>query len=185
MSSSVAKVREPRLERVTEVGPDQLKSLVALYEAAYRDDELYSEKGSKRIRRYLRWLLRHARGAFWIAWSGEKPVGFLALEELDPVPEIHEIVVAPEWQGRGLAERLMEEALAYLRQRGWRRVALWVGEYNFRAQRFYRRLGFRITDRVGIWLRMEKELQEKECTSSRSTASAVSASERGSFSSGV
>ncbi len=173
------------IKRLSESDPILLDQLAEIYEAAYRQEPLYAEKGKGRIKRYLRWLLKHARGAFWIAWENQRPVGFLALEELEPVPEVHEIVVAPDWQGRGLSEKLMEKALAYLKEKGYEKVALWVGEYNFRAQRFYRKFGFEINDKVGIWLRMEKALQEKERASSQSTRKAVSTSESKIVSSGV
>ena len=174
-----------RFQRISRPEPELLKKLVELYERAYGEDLRYAESGRKRIKRYLKWLFRHARGAFWVAFEGDEPVGFVALEELEPVPEIHEIVVDPNWRGKSLSRKLMEKALNYLSRRGFSRVALWVGEYNQRARHFYEKLGFRITDQAGVWLRMEKELQESESASSLRTSRAVSASESERVSSGV
>jgi len=120
-----------------------------------------------------------------VAFEKEIPVGFLALEEKRPIPEIHEIAVLPAFKGRHLAEKLMHEALSHLKTKGYQRVALWVGEHNLRAQRFYAKCGFKKTGKDGIWIRMEKELQEKEFTSSHKTAKASSTSEREIVSSGV
>ncbi|RUM88153.1 MAG: GNAT family N-acetyltransferase [Thermodesulfatator sp.] len=173
------------LRKVTRISSELLDKLVGLYERAYAEDLRYAEIGRRRIKRYLKWLLKHARGAFWVAFEGDEPVGFVALEELEPVPEIHEIVVSPEWRGKNLAEKLMQEALDYLSHRGFSRVALWVGEHNRRARHFYEKLGFQPREKAGVWLRMEKRLQGRESTSSRSTRQAVSASESERVSSGV
>lgn len=173
-----------RISRVPSLDAELLAQLTEIYARAYRDEPLYAEQGLKRIRRYLKWLFRHARGAFWVARAGRDPVGFLALEEMEPVPEIHEIAVDPEWQGKNVARKLMQEALNYLKEKGYARVGLWVGEHNLRAQRFYQRLGFVPGERVGIWLRMEKDLQPDRASSSN-TRKAVSTSEREILSSGV
>ncbi|QJA05665.1 GNAT family N-acetyltransferase [Thermosulfurimonas marina] len=173
------------LKKIDRPHPELLEKLVELYERAYQEDLRYAEIGRRRIKRYLKWLFKHARGAFWVAFEGEEPVGFVALEEMGPVPEIHEIVVSPEWRGRSLAEKLMQEALDYLSRRGFSRVALWVGEHNQRARHFYEKMGFQITEKAGVWLRMEKELQERERASSLRTRQAVSASESERVSSGV
>lgn len=173
------------IKRFSTLPKELLAALVDLYQEAYRDDPTYAYRERKRIKSYLKWLLRHARGGFWVAFEKEKPVGFLALEEMPQAPEIHEIVVLPEFKGQHLAEKLMAEALSYLQAKGYPRVALWVGEHNLRAQRFYEKFGFKKIGKDGIWIRMEKNLQEKDLTSSHKTAKASSTSEREMVSSGV
>jgi len=46
-------------------------------------------------------------------------------------------------RGRGVAAALMEDAIAWARSRGAPALYLSVWENNERAQRFYRRYGFR------------------------------------------
>ncbi len=142
---------------------DLAKDLERLYLEAYRDDYLYAYREPKRVRRYLRWLIKHAQGGFWVALAGERPVGFLALQpdcrfQGEVVPEIHELVVDPEYQGQSVARKLMEEAFRFLEERGYSRVALWVGEKNEKAKHFYQNLGFEETSRQGAWIRMERPL---------------------------
>ncbi len=134
-----------------------------LYLEAYGQDYLYAYRDPKRVRRYLRWLLKHAQGGFWVAFDRGRPVAFLALQpdcrfQGETVPEIHELVVSPRYQGRRMARKLMEEAFRFLEERGFNKVALWVGEHNERAKKFYRRLGFRETAKQGSWIRMERDL---------------------------
>ncbi len=172
---------------------DLIKDLQRIYMAAYQEDYLYAYREPGRIKRYLKWLMKHAKGGFFVAFVDDRPVGFLALQpdcrfHGEIVPEIHELVVDPEFQGLGLGKRLMERAFEFLRHRGFSRVALWVGEKNETAKKFYEKLGFKITARQGSWLRMEKELQTSEDSRSRSlskTRKASTTSESSIFSSGV
>jgi ribosomal protein S18 acetylase RimI-like enzyme len=56
---------------------------------------------------------------------------------------IRGMAVQPRWQATGIAERLLEAAMAELRARGCGRVTLDTTEPLHRAMRFYERNGFR------------------------------------------
>lgn len=58
--------------------------------------------------------------------------------------ELQSIYLDPEHWGRGLGWALHEEALARLRQDGYRRATLWVLDGNGRARRFYARAGWSV-----------------------------------------
>lgn len=66
---------------------------------------------------------------------------------------VHDIVVAPESRGEGVATDLLEAALEWLRSKGAPRVVLWTAEPNGGAQRLFTHLGFRRT-----MVEMTKEL---------------------------
>ena len=57
--------------------------------------------------------------------------------------ELHRLYVAKEWHGRGVAHRLMSEALSTALNVGSDYIWLGVWEYNPRAIAFYRKYGFR------------------------------------------
>ena len=59
-----------------------------------------------------------------------------------PSIELRQFYVLAAWQGRGLAQLLMEWALGEARQRGAKDMYLSVFTDNHRARRFYRRYGF-------------------------------------------
>lgn len=76
--------------------------------------------------------------------------------------ELHRLYVDPATKGAGVAQALMDEALAWARGKGARAMYLSVWENNTRAQAFYRRYGFqhvgehkfmvgRVADRDFIW----------------------------------
>ena len=52
------------------------------------------------------------------------------------------VAVDPDYWGHGIATRLMEDLLGFLRAKNFRRVILWTHQDNVRAQRMYERLGF-------------------------------------------
>ncbi len=74
------------------------------------------------------------------------------------------MAVLPEWQGSGVAEQLLKQAEAELRDLGCRRVTLDTTAPLKRAMRFYERHGYTATGRVADFFGMPlyeyaKELQ--------------------------
>ena len=76
--------------------------------------------------------------------------------------ELHRLYVDASVKGAGVAQALMDDALAWARGKGARVMYLSVWENNVRAQAFYRRYGFehvkehkfmvgRVADRDFIW----------------------------------
>ena len=70
-----------------------------------------------------------------------------------PAGVLHDIVIDPAHQGRGVGRMLLDATLAALRARGAPRVLLSTAERNVGAQRLFARAGFRRT-----MLEMTKEL---------------------------
>lgn len=58
--------------------------------------------------------------------------------------ELSRIYVLEDWHGRGVAQDLMEDALATAAREGCDCLWLGVWEHNPRAQAFYRKLGFEV-----------------------------------------
>jgi ribosomal protein S18 acetylase RimI-like enzyme len=74
-----------------------------------------------------------------VATTGERIVGFCLCWTSSFVKDL---VVAPDWQGRGIGTLLLAEAIAALHSRGAGTVALKVNVENTGARRLYERLGF-------------------------------------------
>ena len=76
---------------------------------------------------------------------------FAALEPLSwkelrgPAGYIHDLLVVEEARKAGVATKLMDAAVAWLRERGAPRVLLGTAAQNEAAQTLFRRLGFRET----------------------------------------
>jgi diamine N-acetyltransferase len=106
-----------------------------------------------------------------LAFRGDALVGYcmsgamgleVARPEGERALELHRLYVDTETKGAGVAQALMEDALAWARARGAEALYLSVWENNLRAQAFYRRYGFghvgehgfavgRVIDRDFIW----------------------------------
>lgn len=98
-------------------------------------------------------------GLTLLGWDESRPVGLLMIDGHSDSPlfrhrrwaELLALYVAPEAQGRGVADRLLGEAIAWTHSRGYERIQLYVTVTNLQARRFYARCGFRPVQE--IWRR--------------------------------
>jgi ribosomal protein S18 acetylase RimI-like enzyme len=87
---------------------------------------------------------------FFIAEAAGEMIGYAKLQEnsteecvSDENPiELSRLYVLKDFHGQGIAERLMNECFDIARRKNYRTMWLGVWEHNFRAQRFYEKLGF-------------------------------------------
>jgi len=148
--------------RIRRGSRQDLPAFLEAYREAYRGLEEYSYRSRRRIKAYLHWLITRDREGVFVAEVGDSLAGFICADSNwvsdtgETVGAIHELVVRPEYRRRGVARRLMEAGMEYLRSRGRRVIELWVGVDNHSARRFYESLGFRAGDVVGKWRRMLK-----------------------------
>lgn len=96
-------------------------------------------------------LLRHLADSayrFRLATAGDRIVGYAKinapwLPNAEPhAMQLSQLYVAREWQGRGIAQVLMDWAIATARADAASALLLTVWEENHRARRFYEKLGF-------------------------------------------
>ncbi len=88
--------------------------------------------------------------AYYLAWVGEMPAGFLRLRNSDEVIqqlgpntlELQRLYIYSRFHGQGVANKLMEVYLSEARTRGVEWLWLGVWERNYRAQAFYKKWGF-------------------------------------------
>ena len=89
-----------------------------------------------------------ANAATILIYNGESPVALatamqaVSTFKCKPLLNIHDVIVLPEYRGRGLAQRLMQEIEALARQRGCCKLTLEVLQGNKVAQAVYQRCGF-------------------------------------------
>ena len=63
-------------------------------------------------------------------------------EDLTPVAELSRLGVAVEYQNRGIARILLQEAMAELKSQGYKAVHILVAKDNVKALRSYEKLHF-------------------------------------------
>jgi len=149
--------------KIRRVREEDLESFVKVYREAYRGLEEYAYTDDKTIRWYFRWLRRRDPEGFFVA-EADAPIGFVHCDtrwtsypEGKKVGEIHELIVHPDWMGKGVGKTLVLKAIEYSRSRGRDMVELWVGCTNYRAINFYKKLGFEERGSSGIWIKMTKK----------------------------
>lgn len=178
----MTQIRPARVEDSTAIA----RVHVAAWQAAYRgevpDAFLDSMEVGERGEAWARLLT--AGGGRGRVMFGESPASILVAEDEEgevvgicsfgparpselsagqPVPdgtgELMMINFEPGSWGSGLARRLLEAAMAGLRQAGHKEAVLWVLDSNRRAQRFYEKAGWlpdgaeKIDERPGFSLR--------------------------------
>lgn len=87
---------------------------------------------------------------FFIAEIGGEMLGYAKLREhatedciadANPI-ELCRLYVVREFHGKGIAEKLMNECFAEATRKNFQTMWLGVWEFNFRAQKFYEKIGF-------------------------------------------
>lgn len=133
----------------------------------------YHYKNKKDIENYIDWLYFHntENSLVIVAKNNQEMVGFIAGDCLyydknfqRNSINIHELVVKPEYRGRGIATYLISEFITRAKQKNKQKnkkaefAILWVGENNHRAIKLYKNLGFSICEKNKKWLKMELKL---------------------------
>lgn len=140
------------------------EDLIEIYKRAYASMPNYAYTSDGEIEHYIQWLKKRAGDGFLVARVWSRPVGFIAVDDSwrtwygEEVGEVHELVVDPAYQGKGVGKQLLRAGIDFLKNRGVRTIELWVGEKNDKAHDFYRREGFREDGKWGKWLRMIKDV---------------------------
>lgn len=89
---------------------------------------------------------------YYIAFFEETPCGYLSVEQqAESLFHLQKIYILPAFQGRGIGERLFQQAVAHARQRGIlpATLELNVNREN-RAVGFYQRMGMRRARTVDV-----------------------------------
>jgi ribosomal protein S18 acetylase RimI-like enzyme len=91
---------------------------------------------------------------WWLAWSGQSPVGVLILSTMPEVDgwEISYVGVAPDARRRGIGRELVRKAMFETKAMGGHEVVLSVDARNEPALNLYAELGFEVFERREVYL---------------------------------
>jgi GNAT superfamily N-acetyltransferase len=88
-----------------------------------------------------------SRDGIWIAKVGGEMVGAIVIDGIDAAGEgarLRWFILAPEYQGKGIGNRLMQEAMTFCRKAGFKRVYLTTFAGLDAARHLYEKFGFRL-----------------------------------------
>jgi ribosomal-protein-alanine N-acetyltransferase len=81
-----------------------------------------------------------------VADIGGRVVGYISIMDLNDSAKIISFAVKREFQGKGIGEMLIDEAIERCLERGRKSIMLEVRVSNERAQRLYKKKGFKVVD---------------------------------------
>jgi GNAT superfamily N-acetyltransferase len=88
---------------------------------------------------------RERQDGFWLAVAEERIIGSIAIDgirEQSKGAHLRWFIVDPDYQGQGIGNRLVEQALNFCRASGIRRVYLWTFAGLDTARHLYEKHGF-------------------------------------------
>jgi ribosomal protein S18 acetylase RimI-like enzyme len=116
-----------------------------LYEIEYRLDNTFEAYVAGPLSEFV--LNEDKRQRIWIVEADEKVVGCIAIvKHEEDVAQLRWFILTPESRGRGIGKHLMEEAIKYSREAGYKRIILWTFSELETAIALYTRWGFKKTD---------------------------------------
>jgi GNAT superfamily N-acetyltransferase len=136
--------------------PALVNLLTALFsqEAEFSPDAAQQERGLNLI------LSDPARGDILVAEVQGEVVGMVSLLPMvstalgAPTAILEDMIVKPEFRGRGIGQSLIEAAKGFAQRKSYARITLLTDGDNAPAHKFYEREGFRKSSMVAYRLRL-------------------------------
>ena len=89
------------------------------------------------------------RDGFWIAHLNGNIAGSIAIDGIKAKTEgahLRWFIVAPEYQGKGVGERLLGEAISFCKRMSFPSVYLWTFDGLSAARHLYEKFGFKLSE---------------------------------------
>ena len=114
----------------------------AVYAAEYGYDGTFEAYVAEDLAAFVRSFDPRVDGV-WVAEEREQVVGFIAVaHQPGDVARLRWFLVIPSMRGRGLGRQLLESAVGFCRECGYRSVYLWTTSELAAAHHLYTGLGF-------------------------------------------
>lgn len=135
--------RKAKLEDADQLGYVHYVSWIETYKGLISDSYLNQRSPEKSAKMFERTHCEH----IFLAEENQVVVGFINYnpsteEDLEHYGAIYALYVLKAHQGLGIGKRLMEHAISYFVNEGFKGISLWVLDSNQPAILFYEHLGF-------------------------------------------
>jgi N-acetylglutamate synthase-like GNAT family acetyltransferase len=116
-----------------------------LYSKEYGFDHTFEAYVAKPLAEFM--LSQTPRERIWLVDSDGVLMGSVAIvKHSETEAQLRWFLLHPALRGRGLGNRLVEEAVAFCRESGYERVFLWTVGSLIAAAKVYQRTKFRLTE---------------------------------------
>ena len=137
----------------TTLQPGDVEIIVEMHRAIYACEYGFDDTFAAYVAEPLGAFARQANGRerLWIAERAGGIVGCVAIVEVDArVGQLRWFLVDPAARGAGLGRRLIDDAIAFARSRGYETIILWTVSALRAAAHLYRSVGFeKVRERPG------------------------------------
>jgi DNA-binding MarR family transcriptional regulator/GNAT superfamily N-acetyltransferase len=135
---------------IRQLGPGDAGWVVQRHAELYGQEERYDSSFEALVADIVaRFLNGHdpEREGGWIAWQGARRVGSVfVVRDSNEVARLRLVLIEPNMRRQGLGHRLLDVALGFARDRGYRRMTLWTHESHRAAGALYVSTGFRMIE---------------------------------------
>ena len=136
----------------TEIKPGDMGFITYLHGILYDKEYSYSYDFERYVAVGLNEFLEHyddARDRLWIVEDHGQIVGsILIMGRSGDVAQLRYFILMPEYRGIGLGRKLMQLAMDFCKEAGYRSVYLWTTEELHAAAYLYNHFGFKRTRQV-------------------------------------
>ena len=116
-----------------------------LYSQEYGFDHTFEAYVAKPLAEFM--LTRTSRERVWLVDFAGELMGSLAIvKHSDTDAQLRWFLLHPALRGRGLGSKLMEEAIIFCRENGYKRIFLWTANSLVAAARVYRDAGYHVVE---------------------------------------
>jgi GNAT superfamily N-acetyltransferase len=134
--------------------PGALGRIVELHANYYHLDWGFGFFFEARVAKDLSEFLGRFDGAhdgFWIVSLKDRIEGGIAIDGIKAMTDgahLRWFILSPAVRGRGLGNRLMEEAISFCKKKDYRKVYLWTFEGLHVARYLYEKFGFKLVNQA-------------------------------------
>jgi ribosomal protein S18 acetylase RimI-like enzyme len=135
---------------IRRAGPEDIPALLGLLLLLFSIEKDFVFNAEKQ-QRGLRLLLAESRAAVFVAEQDSQVVGMCTGQLLISTAQgglsalLEDVVIAPDWQGRGIGRQLAAAAEAWAVSQGACRIQLLADRSNTPALAFYQKIGLQTT----------------------------------------
>lgn len=110
---------------------------------------------------YTRYNENENIGKVWVAFSGDLPIGCIAYRKKENgIGEVKRLYIKEEHRGKGLSKDLLKTVECYAKEQSCHTLFLDTRITLEPAVSLYRSFGFDIVFQQGLYIQMEKKIQQ-------------------------
>lgn len=108
-------------------------------------DYNFIEESEKEVVDWFNWKTKKPMSEYYVALFKDKIIGYMSFKNINKILKTAElgIVLDPNYINKGLGKDILKKFLDYAKDRGFKKIILFVADYNKRAIRVYESLGFK------------------------------------------